>query len=85
MYVFRNYAPTVYVQLEAAQKFGCQQVLWLYGDEQLITEVGTMNVFVFWINENGGLVLWDHLNLINHYGIPNKSLQAAVCFYKFPY
>lgn len=48
-----NYAPTVYVQLEALQKFGCQQVLWLYGDEQLITEVGTMNVFVFWINENG--------------------------------
>lgn len=48
-----NYAPTVYVQLEAQKKYNCQQVLWLYGDEQKVTEVGTMNVFVLWTNEKG--------------------------------
>lgn len=30
---------------------GCDQVLWLLHD--YVTEVGTMNIFVFWKNENG--------------------------------
>ncbi|OQV18715.1 Branched-chain-amino-acid aminotransferase [Hypsibius exemplaris] len=47
-----NYAPTIHVQKEA-EKQGCQQVLWLHGDDHQVTEVGTMNVMVFWINENG--------------------------------
>lgn len=37
----------------AAEK-GCQQVLWLYGEEQRITEVGAMNIFMYWKNEQGG-------------------------------
>ncbi|GCB62124.1 hypothetical protein scyTo_0014443 [Scyliorhinus torazame] len=32
---------------------GCQQVLWLYGDEHYVTEAGTMNLFIYWINEHG--------------------------------
>ena len=32
-----------------------QQVLWLYGDDQQLTEVGTMNLFVNWVNEEGGV------------------------------
>ena len=51
---FRNYAPTIYIQIEALQKHHCQQVLWLYGEDQQITEVGTMNFFMLWINEQGG-------------------------------
>ncbi|XP_076861513.1 branched-chain-amino-acid aminotransferase, cytosolic [Brachyhypopomus gauderio] len=47
-----NYGPSIYAQYEAADR-GCQQVLWLYGDDQQITEVGTMNVFLHWINEEG--------------------------------
>lgn len=47
-----NYGPTIEVQQEA-QLRGCQQVLWLYGDDHEVTEVGTMNVFVYWINEEG--------------------------------
>lgn len=39
-----NYAPTIMVQKQA-EKFGAQQVLWLYGDDMKLTEVGTMNVF----------------------------------------
>lgn len=42
----RNYGPTVLVQQEA-QKKGCEQVLWLYGPDHELTEVGTMNIFVF--------------------------------------
>ncbi|KAH9518806.1 branched-chain-amino-acid aminotransferase, partial [Bulinus truncatus] len=48
-----NYAPTVAIQSLAVNKFGCQQVLWLYGDDHQMTEVGTMNLFVYWINESG--------------------------------
>ncbi|XP_044012781.1 branched-chain-amino-acid aminotransferase [Aphidius gifuensis] len=47
-----NYAPTIHVQ-NTAVEMGLQQVLWLYGDDHQVTEVGTMNVFMFFINENG--------------------------------
>ena len=45
-----NYAITLVPQKEAAAK-GYSQVLWLYEDK--VTEVGTMNFFLFWINEQG--------------------------------
>lgn len=47
-----NYAPTIHVQKEAAKQ-GLQQVLWLYGEDHQLTEVGTMNIFMFYINDNG--------------------------------
>ncbi|NP_001087994.1 branched chain amino-acid transaminase 1, cytosolic L homeolog [Xenopus laevis] len=47
-----NYGPTIFAQYEAVA-VGCQQVLWLYGEDEQITEVGTMNLFIFWTNENG--------------------------------
>ncbi|XP_073830614.1 branched chain amino acid transaminase [Musca autumnalis] len=47
-----NYAPTINVQKEASRK-GLQQVLWLYGDDHQLTEVGTMNIFMFFVNEKG--------------------------------
>lgn len=51
-----NYAPTLRVQKEAAEK-GLQQVLWLYGEDHEVTEVGTMNIFMFYINDEGGNLL----------------------------
>ncbi|XP_028408899.1 branched-chain-amino-acid aminotransferase, cytosolic-like isoform X2 [Dendronephthya gigantea] len=47
-----NYAPTLFAQAEAVKK-NCEQVLWLFGDDEQITEVGTMNLFIFLENENG--------------------------------
>ncbi|EDX16140.1 GD18219 [Drosophila simulans] len=47
-----NYAPTINVQKEAAAK-GLQQVLWLYGEDHQLTEVGTMNIFMFYVNDQG--------------------------------
>lgn len=47
-----NYAPTIGPQTDAAKK-GYSQVLWLFGENDDITEVGTMNMFTFWVNENG--------------------------------
>eukprot|EP00658_Telonema_sp_P-2_P012494 TRINITY_DN14756_c0_g1_i2.p1 TRINITY_DN14756_c0_g1~~TRINITY_DN14756_c0_g1_i2.p1 ORF type:complete len:390 (-),score=111.99 TRINITY_DN14756_c0_g1_i2:274-1443(-) len=47
-----NYAPTIGPQTDAAKK-GYSQVLWLFGEEDEITEVGTMNMFTFWVNEQG--------------------------------
>lgn len=37
-----------------AQTKGCQQVLWLYGPDELITEVGATNIFFMWKNNHGG-------------------------------
>uniref|UniRef100_A0A914RKY6 Uncharacterized protein n=1 Tax=Parascaris equorum TaxID=6256 RepID=A0A914RKY6_PAREQ len=47
-----NYAPSIMVSKVAAEK-GCQQVLWLLGEDERITEVGTMNIMLFWKNEKG--------------------------------
>ncbi|ETW09927.1 branched-chain amino acid aminotransferase [Aphanomyces invadans] len=47
-----NYGPTIMPQMEAAKK-GYSQILWLFGEDHLVTEAGTMNLFVFWINEQG--------------------------------
>lgn len=38
--------------MEAAKK-GYTQILWLFGKDHYITEVGTMNMFVFMTNEKG--------------------------------
>lgn len=45
-----NYAATIKPQ-EDAVSAGYSQVLWLFGDNDEITEVGAMNVFFFLINE----------------------------------
>lgn len=47
-----NYGSSLLAQCEAAEN-GCHQVLWLYGKENRITEVGTMNLFLYWINKDG--------------------------------
>ncbi|KAG7492090.1 hypothetical protein MATL_G00011010 [Megalops atlanticus] len=47
-----NYGPTIALQEEAVNH-GCQQVLWLYGEQEEITEAGTMNLFIFWTNKTG--------------------------------
>ena len=48
-----NYAPCVVPQLQAASR-GFQQNLWLFGEEDYITEVGTMNLFVCLKNKETG-------------------------------
>lgn len=40
-----NYAPCIVPQREAMSR-GFQQNLWLFGEEEFVTEVGTMNFFV---------------------------------------
>lgn len=55
-----NYAPTIHIQAEAV-KLGLQQVLWLYGEDHQLTEVGTMNIFVMCVNEQGGECLKSRL------------------------
>ncbi|PWN52947.1 branched-chain amino acid aminotransferase II [Violaceomyces palustris] len=51
-----NYAPGIKPQMEAAKK-GYQQNLWLFGDQHLLTEVGTMNLFVVLKNADGSIEL----------------------------
>lgn len=53
-----NYAPCVVPQIEAAKR-GFHQNLWLFGEEELVTEVGTMNFFVVVKDkESGRKELW---------------------------
>lgn len=47
-----NYGPTIEATTRAAQ-LGHQQVLWLFGADHQLTEVGSMNIFMVYINENG--------------------------------
>ncbi|QRV76771.1 amino-transferase class IV protein [Ceratobasidium sp. AG-Ba] len=47
-----NYAPGVVPQVEAAVK-GYDQILWLLGEEDYLTEVGTMNLFIALKNKDG--------------------------------
>ena len=52
-----NYAPGILPQLQASRE-GYQQNLWLFGPDHQITEVGTMNLFLFWKSpEDGALEL----------------------------
>lgn len=56
----------------------CQQVLWLYGEDHQITEVGTMNLFLYWINEGGGKPLrFQLLALFESFsvGLERKELE----------
>jgi branched-chain amino acid aminotransferase len=48
-----NYAIAMYPQQHAWVNHGCQQVMWLYGPDDLITEVGAMNLIGLWINKDG--------------------------------
>ncbi|KAJ5963392.1 uncharacterized protein N7479_003268 [Penicillium vulpinum] len=48
-----NYAPCILPQLEAASR-GFQQNLWLFGEEEYVTEVGTMNLFIAMKNKETG-------------------------------
>jgi len=47
-----NYAPGIVPQREAAER-GYAQILWLFGEKHNLTEVGTMNMFVYWKNAKG--------------------------------
>jgi branched-chain amino acid aminotransferase len=48
-----NYAPCIVPQLQAAKR-GFHQNLWLFGEEEFVTEVGTMNMFVAIKNKETG-------------------------------
>lgn len=75
-----NYGPTIAVQNEAMKK-GCQQVLWLYGEEEEITEVGTMNLFVYWTNAKGGEFLFNSsLSGLLNVGAGNPSADLISVF-----
>ncbi|OMJ12853.1 Branched-chain-amino-acid aminotransferase [Smittium culicis] len=51
-----NYDGGMYPSILAKEK-GYQQILWLFGEDHLVTEAGTMNAFIFWVNDNGVLEL----------------------------
>jgi branched-chain amino acid aminotransferase len=48
-----NYGPTMKPQALATEA-GYQQVVWLFGEDDTITEVGAMNIFFFLINKETG-------------------------------
>jgi len=47
-----NYALGIRPAMEATAR-GYAQLLWLFGEDHWVTEVGTMNQFFFWVNEQG--------------------------------
>ncbi|XP_031572283.1 branched-chain-amino-acid aminotransferase-like [Actinia tenebrosa] len=71
-----NYGPTILAQLNAERQ-GLQQVLWLFGDDHQVTEVGTMNMFMLWINKKGEKeLITPPLNGLILPGVTRSSLLA---------
>lgn len=54
-----NYAPTIAPMKQAAERHGCQQVLYTLkrGDKCLLSEAGAMNIFFFLEKPAGGFEL----------------------------
>ena len=50
----------------SAEKSGHQQVLWLFGEDHQLTEVGTMNIFIFMINKDGGILDIECIHFYDH-------------------
>ncbi|XP_029420819.1 branched-chain-amino-acid aminotransferase, cytosolic isoform X3 [Nannospalax galili] len=74
-----NYGSSLLAQCEA-MAHGCQQVLWLYGKDNQITEVGTMNLFLYWINEDGEEELaTPPLDGIILPGVTRQSILELTC------
>ncbi|KAF2461135.1 aminotransferase [Lineolata rhizophorae] len=48
-----NYAPCIVPQMQAASR-GFHQNLWLFGDDEYVTEVGTMNLFAAMRSKDAG-------------------------------
>jgi len=48
-----NYAAAILPAQLAASKYGASQVLWLFGEDHQITEVGAMNIFFVLKNKDG--------------------------------
>lgn len=47
-----NYGPTIAPATQAIKE-GCEQILWLFGPDQQITEVGAMNIFFVFKRKDG--------------------------------
>ena len=51
-----NYGPCI-APAEKAAKLGCHQILWLFGEDHQVTEVGAMNIFFVLKNKKGEIEL----------------------------
>ena len=61
-----------------AKEHDCQQVLWLYGEDDQLTEVGCMSLFLFCTNEEGGMTF------IQNYIFPINAIGNLPCNWIFP-
>lgn len=52
-----NYAPTV-ASIKKAAEEGCSQSLYVYDEDEWVTEAGTMNIFFLMNNKDGQKELW---------------------------
>lgn len=57
-----------------AAKLGYQQVLWLFGPDHQLTEIGAMNIFVVYVNKHGG-----ELPFLYSTYIPNFTFYLFIC------
>jgi len=86
-----NYAGGIVPQIAAAKE-GYQQILWLFGDDHEVTEVGTMNFWIVVADEKGewelitpppgntilpGVTRDSVLQLAKDHADPNNSLEIS--------
>ncbi|CAM9271524.1 unnamed protein product [Heterosigma akashiwo] len=66
-----NYGPTIEPQARAAGR-GYQQVLWLFGPEDVVTEAGAMNLFFFLRKRDDDVGEWAE-------GEPDPRYELVTC------
>jgi len=66
-----NYGPTILPQAQAAAQ-GYQQILWLFGEDHVVTEAGAMNVFFF-------LKKKETSSVPQKPGSPNPDYELVTC------
>ncbi|XP_026464644.1 branched-chain-amino-acid aminotransferase, cytosolic-like [Ctenocephalides felis] len=74
-----NYGPTIWPQRIASES-KLDQILWLFGEDHQLTEVGTMNIFMVYLNKEGEKVLiTPPLNGLILPGITRKAILELAC------
>lgn len=79
-----NYGPTL-EQNEIAQQLGYDQVLWLFGDNRVITEAGGSNFVAVWKNAESGKTEIVTCTLENKTILPGITRRSVLEYFRSKY
>ncbi|KAJ5172611.1 hypothetical protein N7492_005204 [Penicillium capsulatum] len=72
-----NYGPSLQAQGNA-QAQGCDQILWLFGEDRQVTEAGASNFFIIWHNADTGRLELVTAPLENQLILPGVTRRSVL-------